>query len=59
MKPRMLNVKYAALAKKELHVPVAVVGNITSLEEAEEIISSGKADIVAMAQIILYLIFQA
>lgn len=50
MKPRMLNVEYAALAKRELHVPVAVVGNITSLEEAEEIISSGKADIVAMAR---------
>jgi len=50
MKPNMLNIEYAALAKKELHVPVAVVGNITSLEEAEEIIASGRADIVAMAR---------
>lgn len=50
MKPPMLNVEYAALAKKELYVPVAVVGNITSLEEAEEIIAAGKADVVAMAR---------
>lgn len=47
---RLLNVDFAAEAKKVLHVPVAVVGNITSLEEAEEIIASGKADIVAMAK---------
>lgn len=49
-KGRRLNVAFAAEAKKRLHVPVAVVGNITSLEEAEEIISSGKADIVVMAK---------
>ena len=45
-----VNVKYAAEAKKHLRVPVAVVGMITSLEMAEEIIASGKADIVAMAK---------
>ena len=49
-KGRQLNVAFAAEAKKRLHVPVAVVGNITSLQEAEEIISSGKADIVVMAK---------
>ena len=49
-KGRQLNVAFAAEAKKRLHVPVAVVGNITSLAEAEEIIASGKADIVAMAK---------
>ena len=41
---------FAAEAKKRLHIPVAVVGNITSLAEAEEIISSGKANIVVMAK---------
>lgn len=45
-----LNVDYAAEVKKHLHVPVAVVGMITTLEQAEEIIASGKADIVAMAK---------
>ena len=50
LKPHMFNVEYAARAKAELDVPVAVVGNITSLAEAEEIISSGKADIVCMAR---------
>ncbi len=49
-KGRQLNVAFAAEAKKRLRVPVAVVGNITSLREAEEIISSGKADIVVMAK---------
>jgi len=49
-KGRQLNVAFAAEAKKRLHIPVAVVGNITSLVEAEEIISSGKADVVAMAK---------
>ena len=41
---------YAAEVKKHLHIPVAVVGMITTLEEAEDIIASGKADIVAMAK---------
>lgn len=45
-----LNVDYAAEVKKHLHIPVAVVGMITTLEQAEEIIASGKADIVAMAK---------
>lgn len=49
-KGRQLNVAFAAEAKKRLHIPVAVVGNITSLQEAEEIIGSGKADIVVMAK---------
>lgn len=45
-----LNVDYAAEVKKHLHIPVAVVGMITTLEQAEDIIASGKADIVAMAK---------
>ena len=47
---RLLNVAYAERVKKEIDIPVAVVGNITSLREAEDIISSGKADIVVMAK---------
>ena len=45
-----LNTGYSEIVKKHLHIPVAVVGMITTLEEAEEIIASGKADIVAMAK---------
>ena len=45
-----LNIGYSEIVKKHLHIPVAVVGMITSLEQAEEIIASGKADIVAMAK---------
>ena len=37
-----LNVDYAAEVKKHLHIPVAVVGMITTLEEAEDIIASGR-----------------
>ena len=45
-----LNTGYSAIVKQHLHIPVAVVGMITSLEQAEEIIASGQADIVAMAK---------
>ena len=47
---RGLNVPYAAQMKAALDIPVSVVGGISTLEQAEEIISSGKADIVAMAK---------
>ena len=45
-----LNVEFAAEAKKRLRIPVCVVGMITSLAQAEEIIAAGKADLVAMAK---------
>ncbi len=45
-----LNTRYSAIVKQRLHIPVAVVGMITTLEQAEEIIASGQADIVAMAK---------
>lgn len=46
------NVKYAEAFKKcpDIHIPVTTVGSITSVEEAEEILAEGKADIVAMAR---------
>jgi len=51
--PHMLNVEYAAEIKKHLKIPVAVVGGITTIDEAEEILAAGKADIVAMAKSLL------
>lgn len=45
-----LNTGYSEIVKQRLRIPVAVVGMITSLQQAEEIIASGKADIVAMAK---------
>ena len=45
-----LNTKYSKIVKENLHIPVAVVGMITTLEQAEEIIANGEADIVAMAK---------
>jgi len=49
-KGRQLSVAFAEKVKQALHIPVAVVGNITSLAEAEDIIASDKADIVVMAK---------
>lgn len=50
LQEKMQNVRFAEAAKKELDIAVSVVGNIFTLEEAEEIISSGKADIVGMCR---------
>ena len=47
--PQQLNVEYAAAVKKAFpQLTVAVVGAIKNVAMAEEIIASGKADIVAM-----------
>ncbi len=48
--PHRLNLEYAIEIRKHLDIPVAVVGGITTIEEAEEILASGKVDIVAMAK---------
>lgn len=50
LQERMQNVKYAEAVKKAINIPVSVVGNIFTLEEAEEIIASGKADVVGMCR---------
>ena len=47
---KMLNTPYSEAIKASIDIPVSVVGGINTLEEAEYIISSGKADIVAMAK---------
>lgn len=39
-----------ARAKKELDIPVAVVGGIRSLEMAEDIVKSGDADLIALCR---------
>ena len=53
--PRMFlgegpNVKYAAEIKKHVSTPVATVGALGDPEMLEEIIASGKADVVEMAR---------
>lgn len=47
------NVKYAAEIKKHVHIPVATLGALGEPEQMEEIIASGKADIVCMARALL------
>jgi len=51
--PHEYNVHYAERFRKALKVPIVTVGSITCMEEAERIISEGKADMVAMARAIL------
>jgi 2,4-dienoyl-CoA reductase-like NADH-dependent reductase (Old Yellow Enzyme family)/thioredoxin reductase len=48
--PRCINVGEAAKIRAAIDIPISVAGYISSIEEAEEIISSGKSDIVGMAR---------
>ena len=48
--PHGLNMDASAAVKKAVDVPVAVVGGITSPELAEEMIATGKCDLVALAR---------
>lgn len=48
--PRGGLVKFAAAVKEQVHIPVAAIGAIGEPEMAEEIIRSGKADIVVMGR---------
>ena len=51
--PHMVNVHWAAEIKKNVHIPVSVVGAIMTPEEAEEIIATGKADMVSLGRILV------
>lgn len=51
--PHMVNVEWAAEIKKNVHIPVAVVGAIMTPDEAEGIIASGKADMVSLGRILI------
>ena len=47
------NVEYSAKVKKALRIPVVVVGNIFTLQDAEDILTAGQADIVGYCRSIL------
>ncbi len=51
--PHCYNVHRAEKLKKALKIPVAAIGSIHDMSEAEEVVATGKADIVAMARAIL------
>ena len=51
--PHCINVHFAERFKKELKVPIVTVGSIATMEEAEDIVAHGQADMVAMARAIL------
>ena len=51
-RPKMPNVYVAEAFKKSgrIHVPIVTLGAVDSVDSAEEILSSGKADLVTMAR---------
>jgi 2,4-dienoyl-CoA reductase-like NADH-dependent reductase (Old Yellow Enzyme family)/thioredoxin reductase len=51
--PRCLNIERTAIIKEALDIPVTCVGNIPSMQAAEEILAAKQADLVAMARNIL------
>lgn len=51
--PHGVNVEFAAEIKKHVIIPVATLGGISDPDMAEEIIASGKADIVCMARALI------
>lgn len=51
--PHLLNVETAAKIRQAISIPVSVVGGITTIEEAEEILAADKADMVAMAKALM------
>ena len=51
--PRGKNVRYAAEIKKHVKVPVATIGGLNDPYMMEEIIATGKADVVEMARALL------
>lgn len=53
LRPRLLNVDWARRVKERLRIPVTVVGNFSTLAEAEQVIASGAADIVCAARMYL------
>ena len=54
-RPKMPNVFAAEYFKKsgKIHVPIVTLGAIDSVDSAEEIIASGKADLVTMARCLI------
>ena len=48
-----VNVHYAAEVKKHVKIPVAAIGSLGCPEQMEEIIASGKADVVQMARSVI------
>ncbi len=46
----MLNVEYARKVKQRVKKPVATVGNFSTIDEAEQVIASGAADVICMAR---------
>ncbi|MDR1067804.1 MAG: FAD-dependent oxidoreductase [Clostridiales Family XIII bacterium] len=48
--PDGVNVRFAAEVKKQINTPVATVGALADPEQMEEIIASGKADVLEIAR---------
>ena len=49
-KGHMVNAEYAGIVKKNVNIPVSVVGAVMNPHEAEELIASGTVDLVAFGR---------
>ena len=49
-KGHMVNAEYARMIKEEVNIPISVVGAVMNPAEAEELIASGKVDLVAFGR---------
>jgi 2,4-dienoyl-CoA reductase-like NADH-dependent reductase (Old Yellow Enzyme family) len=47
-------VPFARALKRETKIPIIAVGRITSFDQAEAIVSTGDADLIALARAILF-----
>jgi 2,4-dienoyl-CoA reductase-like NADH-dependent reductase (Old Yellow Enzyme family) len=51
--PHLINVELAEKMKQSVKIPVVTVGGITMPDEAEQVLSEGKADCIAMSRSLL------
>ena len=47
------NVKYTEMAKQILNIPVVLVGNVWTLQDAEDVLARGQADVVGFCRSLL------
>lgn len=50
LQPHMINIEFSKRIKELVNIPVSVVGNIYTIEEADQILAEGKANIVGMCR---------
>lgn len=50
LQPHMINAGYTQQLKKELNIPIALLGSVMSAQEAERAIANGMADLIGLSR---------